>query len=319
MLLPKTYSLLAATAANLLPSQNVYQFPDNGTWLENIAVRSNGDLLLTMLSPTPSLYTLKQPYSSSPEISLIHTFPNATGLLGITETEDDTFAIISTQLIDNSAPVLGSSAIWEVAFSGDTASTRKIAGLPDLGLPNGATLAIPGAQAVLIADCLGGTVTRCDTQTGETTTVLSVDETKGVADVDDSLGINGMHYQDGYLYWSNSALVSIFRISVDEDGNPVAGAEPELIGEIDALFVDDFALDSSNTAWVATNPSNTIVALKSDGSSQVVVGGSDSSTVAGATSGAFGRTTKDSKKLYVTTRGVSEPAKVVAVDTSSFA
>ncbi|KAI0535266.1 hypothetical protein GGR58DRAFT_479769 [Xylaria digitata] len=333
MLLPNAFRLLelqsrvAGAASSALPSQNIYQFPDVGTWLENIAVRPNGDLLVTMLSPTPSLYTLKQPYSSSREFSLLHTFDNATGLLGITETSDDTFAIISTKLTDGTVPVPGSSAIWEVAFSSNTVNTRKIASLPQLELPNGATLSIPGSTGVLIADCLGGTVTRCDTQTGATEVVLQRAETMPIPNEAESLGINGMHYQNGYLYWSNTALVSIYRIRVDSNGIPIANAAVETVGKINASFVDDFALDSAGTSWVATNPNNTVVALRSDGSSQIVLGDPSKLTVAGVTAGAFGRTTYDSKTLYVTTNGairapvngVTEPAKIVAVDTSSFA
>ncbi|TGJ81933.1 hypothetical protein E0Z10_g6823 [Xylaria hypoxylon] len=335
MLLPKTtdlfepYSGVPAVpleaSVHLLPTHDVFQFNDTGTWLENIAVRPNGDLLVTMFTPTPSLYTLKRPYSPTREFSLLHTFDNATALLGITETDTDTFAIISTQLNDASLPIPGSSAIWEVSFRDHKLNTQKITGLPDLVLPNGIT-SIPGSSTVLVADCLLGNVTRCNTKTGATEVVLARPETAPLPDEAESLGVNGIHYRDGYLYWSNSALVSIFRIRVDKHGNPAPDAVVETVGQIDASFIDDFALDHAGTAWVATNRENTIVALRSNGSSEVVAGSPTKFTVAGCTAAAFGRTAKDSKTLYVVTsgalrapiNGVAEPAKIVAVDTSRF-
>ncbi|KAI0912394.1 hypothetical protein F4823DRAFT_634413 [Ustulina deusta] len=298
-------------------------FNKNRTWLENIAVRPNGDLLVTMLSPTPSLYTLKRPYSTTREFSLLHTFDNATGLLGIAETNVDSFAMLSVQLTNTLQPVLGSSTIWGVSFQHDNMTTRKIATILDVELPNGIT-SVPGSSAVLVADGRGGTITRCDTRAGASEVVLQRIESAPLPSEPESTGINGIHYRKGYLYWSNSAFVSIFRIRVDEQGYPAADAEVETVGQIEASFIDDFAEDHVGTSWVATNSDNTIVALRSNSSSEVVAGEPAKFTLAGCTAAAFGRTPHDSRTLYVTTsgairapiNGVTEPAKIVAVDTS---
>jgi hypothetical protein len=92
-------SLVALLSALVLPllaaSSNpnttlIYQFP-NGTWIENIAVRYNNALLLTLLT-MPDLYNL-DPTSSKPSLTLLYTFPNATALFGIAEYAPDVLGI----------------------------------------------------------------------------------------------------------------------------------------------------------------------------------------------------------------------------------
>ena len=80
---------LASLASCQVPStRQIWTFPPN-TVIENIAVRSNSHLLLTSES-VPTLFTL-DPHRPADNFSnpslppILHTFPNATGLSGITE------------------------------------------------------------------------------------------------------------------------------------------------------------------------------------------------------------------------------------------
>ncbi|KAI3320975.1 hypothetical protein HD806DRAFT_504137 [Xylariaceae sp. AK1471] len=302
-----------------LSAQTIFQFDKVGTWLENVAVRPNGDLLVTLLLPNASLYTLKRPYSTTREFSLLHTFDEASGLLGITETDTDTYAVLSLQSSNTSASIPGSGIVWGVSLAHDNLNVRKIANIPDVMVPNGIT-SIPGSFAVLIADSIGGSTTRCDTRNGTCEIVLKGPETAPVS----KLGINGIHYREGYLYWSHSDLDTIFRICVDGQGYPAANSKVEALGTVDAIFIDDFAIDDAGRFWIAANPNNSIVVLQRDGSSKVVAGSLTELTVAGCTAAAFGRTIHDDRILYVVTsgalqapvNGTAEPAKIVAIDTS---
>ena len=74
--------------------RNVTQFP-NGTWLENLAVRSNGQLLVTVFS-APELYQVDPNGGKQPQ--LIHQFPGVLGLAGIAEVEKDVFAVAGGNL-----------------------------------------------------------------------------------------------------------------------------------------------------------------------------------------------------------------------------
>lgn len=80
-----------------LPARTVAQLDTVPTWLENIAIRANGDLLVTQLAPAPVLYTVKNPSSKHAVLEPIYQWhePNVTILLGIIETFPDTFAIIA--------------------------------------------------------------------------------------------------------------------------------------------------------------------------------------------------------------------------------
>lgn len=78
-------------SADYPPLRDVWQFP-NETWIENIAIRSNGQLLVTLLS-TPELYQVNPTGTQEP--TLVYRFPEALGLLGIAELESDVFGVIS--------------------------------------------------------------------------------------------------------------------------------------------------------------------------------------------------------------------------------
>lgn len=83
-------SLAGFTAASNITVRDVWEFSDP-TWVENLAVRSNGNLLVTLLS-RPELYQI-HPTGGAPQ--LVHTFSQYTGLLGIAEIESDVFAVVT--------------------------------------------------------------------------------------------------------------------------------------------------------------------------------------------------------------------------------
>lgn len=86
------------TAALPLPARTVFQLDGTlpATWFENIAVRRNGDLLVTMLAPNASIYSIPQPLSGSSQASIIN-FEDANGLVGIAELVPDVFIVAGGQ------------------------------------------------------------------------------------------------------------------------------------------------------------------------------------------------------------------------------
>lgn len=89
-------SILVLVSSTTPPSPPIttnvtWQFP-NETWIENISVRSNGQILVTLLT-TPDLYQVDPFGEAKPK--LIQRFPNALGLLGITELEEDVFVVVA--------------------------------------------------------------------------------------------------------------------------------------------------------------------------------------------------------------------------------
>ncbi|KAK8052510.1 hypothetical protein PG993_003895 [Apiospora rasikravindrae] len=328
-----------------LPQRMVYQFPEDHTWVENLYVRDNGDILMTMMWPKASLYLLKNP-STSPEgtePTLIHTFDDAQGLLGIAETAPDTFAVISSKFSAMAAVVAGGSAIWEVSIQ-DVANpkVRKITDLPEGGFLNGMVklhsaacrnVAPADRKTVLVSDSFNGLVYRVNTNTGAYEVAVKVPEMDPVAGAALPFGVNGIKIMGHYLYWANSDHTSMYRVAVDmATGHMRQGAKVETLVTLkDTAFLDEFDIDEDGTIWGVTNADNKLIAMRPNaqngGSYEVVLGSNTEMTLAGDTSARFGKGAGNRRTLYITTGGASvvpvngtitEPAKLVAVDTRGY-
>ncbi|KAK6201895.1 hypothetical protein LQW54_009209 [Pestalotiopsis sp. IQ-011] len=315
-----------STNPSLLPTKAIYQFPNLGDWAENIAVRPNGDLLVTLLGLEPQLWQIPQPWTDAPAAALVHTFPSDLyGLVGIAETRPDVFVLAGISLTDPSI-----SSVWEVIFEGDggNATTRKIADVPGAVVLNGVA-AVPSCSTspavVLIADSMAGLVWRVDTWTGAVSTGVQVPQMAplGNATSAQNIGINGIKIRDGYLYFDNSYAAAVYRVQIDGDGFVAAGAVVETVAVIsDETFLDDFVFDASGNIYIASSHGNTVRRVDvATGESVLVAGAPDQQTLLGDTAAALGRTDKDRGVLYVTTSGYNysnstavEPGKVVAVD-----
>jgi sugar lactone lactonase YvrE len=296
------------------------------SWIENIAVRSNGDLLLTQLFPSPILYTVISPASASPKTGIVHIFDGVEGLLGITETTTaDVFVLVGTNA---SNPGSGASTAWSVDFRqrDSQPAVTEIAQLRDARVPNGMTTSPQLGDSVLIADS-AGFVWHLDLHTGEHRVAAQVPEMAPAAG-SSGTGINGVKMHGGYLYWSNSADASLYRLGVRRDGSPCESARVQKAAAPDATFLDDFVIGKDGTIWAATNSDNRLLAVRGFNGSVVVAGGTSELTLAGNTAAAFGRGKTDAHILYVVTCGglrapvngtYTEGGKVVAVDTRGFA
>ncbi|KAI0834321.1 hypothetical protein F5Y06DRAFT_157293 [Hypoxylon sp. FL0890] len=307
-----------------LPAKVIFQFNQTGTWFENLAVRPNGDLVLTSLTPTASVWTLKRPYTPHPEFALLHTFMETPGLVGIAETKPDTFVMLAAEFVGSADPVPGSYSIWELSLRGTSPATRKISNLTEVQLGNGVA-SVPSCKGdvVLIGDSFAGSLWRLNTTSGAHESVMAVAQMAAPAGAALPIGINGLKVHDGYVYWSNSATVTIYRSKIDKNGYPVANATIETIATLDSPFVDDFAFDEQGLIWAATNSDNKVDVVRPNGSYETVVGGANEDIVGGDTAVAFGRTLQDRNILYVTTSGTlpnnrTEPAKIVAVNRAGF-
>ncbi|KAK0668760.1 hypothetical protein QBC41DRAFT_356312 [Cercophora samala] len=315
-----------------LASHLVTQFP-NPTWIENIAVRSNGDLLITELLPKPILYTIVDPAGPAPRVRLLHDFSveenHVEGLTGIAEASHDVFVFVG-----------GSSATqsfyaWSVDFT-SKAQIKRVADLRGVKLPNGVAT-LPGSPAsVLVADSLGGLTWRLDLATGKSTIAVQIPEMgfpQNETDPSKRVGINGIKVNQGFLYFSNSNSRSIYKVKINRDGTQDSGASVQLVGRLpeEVSFLDDFAVGHGGgretTVFATTTSDNRLWALAQGKRPVVVAGEPDRLTLAGSTAAAFGRGHLDKHVLYVVTSGgvgkpvngtLTEGGKVVKVDVSAF-
>lgn len=324
LLLP-ILSLIHLTVA-LLPSRQLYEFP-LGTWVENLAVRSTGDILATLLT-APELY-LVNPFSNPVTSTLIHTFTSGLWTAGITETTPDTFYVIVANgtFPTGIPPAPGSNRLFKVHFQ------------------------YPGSQQpdVSLAATLADAVTLNGLTTLNPTTVLSGDSTKGVVwatnvytgvsriaisdplmtPIGTQLGINGIKVFDGRtLYFTNSAQNILAKIAINpSDGTPVGPPATVVATAAPETGFDDFALDSFGDVFAVTAEGNSVVEVKRDGEQVVLAGNLNSTEIAEPTSAQFGRTEVDRVVLYVTTSGgLGAPidgtekvgGQIVAVDAVQF-
>jgi len=307
-----------------LPTKVLYQFP-LPTWIENLAVRSNGELLLTILT-SPELYLLN--HSDPKEALLVHKFTEVLGLTGIIEVKEDVFYVAGSNFnLATSSNKAGSCFVWEVdmtSFSKDSkANIKKIAHLTGAGLLNGIELFSKEEGMILIADSEIGVVWKVNVNDGKVENIIEVNEMKPLPPPAMQIGINGLKVRDGYLYWSNTGLKLFCRIKIDGEGKAIGPVE---FLERDIL-IDDFVFDKKGNAWLTTHGMNTLAVVKPGGGAVTAAGSIDKLTVAGGTACQFGRTSSDGDILYfVTTGGMSAPVngtvveggKVVAISTTKF-
>lgn len=309
----------------------LYQYPV-GTWIENIAVRKNGELLLTLLN-APHLDRLDPLVpESTPETVCI--FPDAASVAGIAEIDEDIFALSVGTFDLSNGPVAGSWSIWNVAFQKSTDSSamaNKIIDLPDFIFPDGVA-ALPSGKMpmnIFTADFNRDGIWRVDSTTGEINLVIDNDLTKVVPDaIFGMAGVNGLKVRDESLYFVNTGLGTFAKVDIDADGTPTA--EPEIISRVQnsSLQYDDFAL-KDDAAYLVTGSGNSVERINSKDTDdrEIIAGNLNSAEIAEPTAAAFGRTEEDKHILYVVTAGgLATPvnggmrvgAQVLAIDTSRF-
>lgn len=308
-----------------LPSRIVHQFP-NPTWVENIAVRSNGKLLLNLLT-TPDILQLDPNSPASP--ILLHRFSSSLALLGIAELYPHVFYIAAGNFSAATSSVgTGTWSVWKVdlskfcedkpiASSGLVVS--KVTDMPEAGFLNGVT--VLSEDTLLLSDSSLGLIWRLNVKTAKYKKIIDVPEMKPLPNSSLPIGINGIKIFKSSLYWANFEYFTFHRAKIDTKGH--------LIGKVEMLEkgtnVDDFTIDSKGNAWFAENSFNQLGVINVKGGVvRTALGSIDQTTVPGPTSCAFGRGHDDRETLYVVTSGglagpingtITTGGNVIAVDT----
>lgn len=306
LLIPTAAAQLSQTCLNNakapLPAKTIFQFTSGGagtdanfTFFENVVARANGDLLVTMAVPNPTVFLLRNAGSACPTFTpALAAVPGVNGTNGIAEiaTRPDVFAVIAGNLTLSGDPANGvpkSWSVWEIDMTADRSSSsnsnstvdcnapaaappvvsaRKIADFPMAPRLNGIA-AVPGTSAMLVGDSELGVAFRLDTATGNITTALDLPAMKpapNAGSVDDALGLNGLKVSplgpgggngSMFLYFTNAANRTINRVAVLPDGSgAVPGAAVESIASVpQSGWMDDLDVRQDGSLWVTTNVS----------------------------------------------------------------
>lgn len=302
--------------------ETLFQFPHNGSWVDNITLRPDGSLLLTRLD-MPEVWSVN---TTSGDARLAHSFPNATSCFGISEIDHDVFAVVVGNFSTKTyTPTAGSFSVHRLDFNiGDAKDNKRIpklarashiAALPEAQALNGMTTFTKKSHLVLIADSPKGAVWKVNTKTGHYSVALhhpTMTPAKGQAL---PLGINGLKLVDGYIYYTSTTRMEFCRVKVNEDAT--AAGDYEVIAS--GFLPDNLDVALDGTAYIATDPQNSVVRISPYGQISLVAGGQLSTQMPGPTSCQL---TPDGKTLYVGTSGgqvapvlgtFTEPGKVVKI------
>jgi hypothetical protein len=311
-----------------LPLRNLHQFPLT-TYLQDVAVASNGDIYMTTVSPDASIYSVSGATTTTPTVSLVHKFDGINAATGIIETQPGVFTFLAGRQSSLGVAILGTFGVFELDSRHGKPIITELVPVPDSGLIIG-VIPIPGVpDTLLVSDSTLGKVWRVNTATRKYEQVLDDASMKSPPWAPLPFGIGGIQLHKGYLYFVACYEALIYRIRFTDDGYPAPGAEVELVVALRSIYIDNFVIGpgEDDTIWAATNADNRLFAITPDGNVTVVAGAPDELTVAGDVAGAFGRLPGDNNTLYVVTAGgmlnpingsLFEGGKVVAVDTTSF-
>lgn len=288
-----------AQAASSFPYNQLYQFPnDTLHHIENLAVRNNSNLLLTMITE-PTIYSLDVS-QRNPSAELVYQFPNATSLTGIAQVLPDVFAIaVGNYSVQTRTGIPGSFSVWSLDFNYPSPRARMIASIPEASALNGMTTLQTSPGVLLIADSSLGAIWTLNVTSGEYEMTIQSPDFEPTPRF--PLGINGVQNKGNRLYFTNSAKGIFGKQNVTQHG--FAEGSLTIIGNSPSnLTFDDFALGNA-TAWMTNHP-NVLSTFNSAGKQNNVLGEDTCPLLIEPTAAKFGRGTPEQEcMLYVVTGG----------------
>lgn len=296
------------------PVSTLYEFPFD-IYAENLAVRSNGQILVTPIS-LPQIY-LVEPHLPG-EVFVVHEFPEIIGLTGIVEYQPDVFAVVTGNFsLAAGDPGAGTWAVWSIDLGGvnitsnDTTTAnppqvKKIADVPEATSLNGlSVLSSAETQLLIVGDVKTGAIYSLDPGTGDYAIVINNTYTApaelyafGTA------GTDGMKVRDDVLYFDNAGQGILVKVPLNVTNGMPSGDFEVVAERLTALDQwDDFTFDCEGNIFIATGGANTVQRVDVQGNVEIIAGNLNSTAIAESTSTKFGRREDDAGILYVTTGG----------------
>ena len=291
-----------ATRAKLT---TIAYFPEQ-FFLENLAVRADGSILVTVLNHK-QLWYVPAPATELPvDPVLVHTFESLA--MGIVEAEADVFYVCTF------GPATVERVDMRMWSPGAPANVSRVLTFdPSGAVLNGCCLIAP--HVLLVADSVAGQIWRVGlAEDGLTATARVWLRHDSMAfDPDNPLnpqpGVNGVRYNSrtNRLYYTSTTRKLFMRVPVDPRTHEPAG-EPEFVAG--GTMADDFCIDeNADMAYVTTHRENTIdrVPLRPGQHGvgrNIVAGETFTAQLVGPSSAAWGRGPNNyGRLLYVTTDG----------------
>ncbi|KAF2199813.1 hypothetical protein GQ43DRAFT_442138 [Delitschia confertaspora ATCC 74209] len=257
----------------------VYKFSSSPIQVEGIAARSNGQLIVSFFDGS-DIYTIDP---TSKKATKIGSLTGATCSAAITEVSPDIFAVVAGKY-SGGRNTAGSWAVWKLDFTQATPKITQVKQVPESGMWNGITTL--NNDTVLVGDALKGAVFKLSISTGEYS--IAIQDTTMAPPSGMPMGIDGVRYNNGTLYYTNIFKNSFYKVPIDATTAKTSGAVTPIWTNIQG---DDMAFAPDGSIYVATNGKITKVGV--DGKAATFA------SVAGATAAVIGRGEGDKNKLYV--------------------
>ncbi|KAL7800647.1 hypothetical protein V8C43DRAFT_302666 [Trichoderma afarasin] len=282
------------------PTKTVIRLQQNGTQFENFITRTDGTILTTRVD-VPEIWWIDP--AGPTHTRVINIEGDMVSILGITETSPNAYAFNAGNVTSQGAP-----------------QTYPIARIDRASFLNGITTL--DHKTVIVTDTNLGLLWKVDISTGHYDIFLQ-DPSMAIPEGSSiPAGINGVHIHNDYLYFTNTAQMSLSRFPIAKIGT-ITGSIQRIAG---GFMCDDFDVQPDGTVYLPTAAQNTVIRVSLDGRVQQLAGTADSLAVGGGTAAQFGRGPHRKKTLFVTTSGnhfspindtLMEPGKLVAIDLSS--
>ncbi|KAF2202735.1 hypothetical protein GQ43DRAFT_470630 [Delitschia confertaspora ATCC 74209] len=299
---------------------------------QDVIVRSNcaNQLITTSAEPASiRLLNLSGTKALTANNTLLYQFDNYRAVLGITKLENDIYAIVvgNTIVFPKYQAVPGTYNIYRLDLTqldaNGTVNVSPIAHFDNAKNIDSITTVPATPPVLLVADSTAGQILKVNVSDGASSLFLEDQSLKPVNASGPSIGINGLKYFDGYVYYTNTYEHALYRapVALSISGTTAnyttlapSGAPQLLIQDsgfprADGLAVRNFGgtVGNKGAVDIAVVGSNTLVRVgqQRSGSSgwgyHVVAGGAQETTVAGATGVAFGSV--DWQSVFVVTGG----------------
>jgi hypothetical protein len=277
----------AALIGRQSAATSIYKSTSSGAWIEGMAVRSNGDILLNRLD-VPELWSVDPVTKMGTNLL---NFTGAASLAGITEISPDVFAVVTGSFNTKSFAVkAGSWSVYKVDLTGATPTQTLVKNVPESGFFVGLTTF--NNDTIFIADAGKGSLYKMTISTGDYSVVITDPSMKAPSGALIQEGIHGIKYFNGNVYFSSTFGNTFNKVAID----PVtvkAGAVTTIVSNLQGP--EGFAIGPDGTSYLAVMTSGQVLKITPDGKSTLA------SSVASCTCVSFGRTDKDNSTLYVAT------------------
>ena len=303
-----------------LPATPFFTFPSTYQ-AENIHPRGSGQLLIT-IDTAPILYQIN-PFLNQTG-SIIHTFVGYTALFGIVELAPDLFYVTAGNFTGppDYYGFANGWSIFEVDLRGipdpasaqSTVQTRivKVVDVPQAHLLDGLAIVSAPGGLLMTGDAQTGTLWLIDVHARTAKAVLT-DPLLGPTSTARNaslahIGINGIKFHEGNLYWTNTAKFLYCKVPLcHSTGTPIGNSS--VLANYGTL-TDDFNFDRDGNQFISLPLVG--VLLRPIGTTAAHNESRLLADLNGANSNAFGRTSLDRCVLYSTFDGT--PSGLAKID-----